>query len=388
MRAAPGAAGLTRLPSLTGTRFLAAFFVLGFHLAISGLFAPGPALDVLEAAFAQGAIGVSFFFVLSGFVLTWSARVGDTSPRFWRRRWAKIFPNHLVTWAVALVGLVATGRVVLADEALATFFLVQAWWPTERVFFGVNTVSWSLSAEAFFYLCFPALFLALRRLAPDRLWWVAGVAGLAVMAVPLAAQALPADLRYWFVFVFPLTRCLEFALGMLMARILREGRWSGPGVWPATALVAAAYVASKYLPVLFQPAAATVIPFALLITALAHRDVTGGAGFWRRRRVVWLGEISFAMYLVHQLVIRYAVKGLDATGSSTPKALAISLAVIAVSVALAALLYRWVEVPMMRRLGGSRPAATGRPTSARATVEQPYDAADQRDVAGLAVERR
>ena len=86
-----------RLPSLTGLRFAAAFLVFGFHAHIEGIVAAGATRDVMDWVFGPGAAGVSFFFVLSGFVLTWSVRPGETAWRFWRRRIAKIYPNHAVT---------------------------------------------------------------------------------------------------------------------------------------------------------------------------------------------------------------------------------------------------------------------------------------------------
>lgn len=52
-------------------------------------------------ALIVGRSALSFFFVLSGFVMTWSARPGDTATAFWRRRAAKIYPLHAVTWFAA-----------------------------------------------------------------------------------------------------------------------------------------------------------------------------------------------------------------------------------------------------------------------------------------------
>src|ERR687894_524914 len=69
--AAPGTSPGARLPSLTGLRFVAAFLVFGFHLHVAHLLDEGVAGTVMELVFGQGAVGVSFFFILSGFVLTW-----------------------------------------------------------------------------------------------------------------------------------------------------------------------------------------------------------------------------------------------------------------------------------------------------------------------------
>ncbi len=67
-----------------------------------GLLDTGTAGTVLEWVFSQGGGAFSFFFILSGFVLTWSLRPTDTAARFWQRRVARIYPNHAAIWLAAL----------------------------------------------------------------------------------------------------------------------------------------------------------------------------------------------------------------------------------------------------------------------------------------------
>ena len=89
------AARRPRLDSLTGLRWWAAFAVFLHHM--SNL-APMP----IEGVLRYGAYGVTFFFVLSGFVLTWSARPGTPASTFWWRRFARIYPSHIVALVLAL----------------------------------------------------------------------------------------------------------------------------------------------------------------------------------------------------------------------------------------------------------------------------------------------
>src|SRR5688500_12797828 len=80
----------SRLPSLTGARFIAAGLVFVFHATFAWPFASSGAQETSGLLFSQGGYtGVTFFFILSGFVLTWAVRPGDTTPRFWRRRFFK-----------------------------------------------------------------------------------------------------------------------------------------------------------------------------------------------------------------------------------------------------------------------------------------------------------
>ena len=360
--------GDRRLPSLTGLRFLAALAVFGFHVAVAD---PAAAAHGMPAAvqwlFRQGATGVSFFFILSGFVLCWSARPGQTMRRFWRRRAAKVYPNHFVGALVALGVAVLTGAALGAGVVVTNLLLVQAWVPEQKVYFGLNTPSWSLSCEAFFYLCFPLLLLAVDKL-PRRLLWPATWAALAaVCLMPVVALALPGDLRYWFVYVLPPVRMLEFLIGILLARIVRAGLWIRLGVWPAALMAVTGYFASAHLPGGFSYVAGTVIPLALLIPAVAVSDLRGTSSILRSRALIWLGEISFAFYLVHQLAIRFVDRAAGDRLWAHVHPLVAILLMLALSLLAAWGLYRLVEMPLMARLAGPR----GR---APAVAEQPVDA--------------
>src|SRR2546430_4023453 len=94
----------SRLPSLTGMRFVAAGLVFLFHSLWQNFFVSPDAQKTTFSLFFQGGwAGVSFFFVLSGFVLAWAARPTDTAAKFWRRRFFKIYPNHLLTFIAAAI---------------------------------------------------------------------------------------------------------------------------------------------------------------------------------------------------------------------------------------------------------------------------------------------
>jgi peptidoglycan/LPS O-acetylase OafA/YrhL len=340
----------SRLPSLTGLRFVAAFLVFGFHVHIERIVADGPVRTAMEWVFGPGAVGVSFFFVLSGFVLTWSTRPGDTARRFWWRRFARIWPDHAATWVVAMALAVIGGTSVAVSVWLPNILLLQAWSPNIDIFFGLNTVSWSLACEVFFYAMWPALYVVLRRLPVRALWPATAVALGLVWLVPVLAQALPAADRYWFIWVFPVTRLPEFAAGMLLARIVREGRWPAWfGLTPATVLAAVVYLTSHYLPDDFQIVAGTVIPLAFLVAAAAATDVAGGPSPWRSAVAVRLGELSYAFYLVHQLVLRLVVHKFGVEHNAVT-GLAVALFALVLALIASWILYEGVEKQALRIL--------------------------------------
>jgi peptidoglycan/LPS O-acetylase OafA/YrhL len=343
----------SRLPSLTGLRFVAAFLVFGFHVGVVGLVDTGAAGTATSFLFAQGAVGVSFFFILSGFVLTWSARTDDTVRRFWQRRFAKIYPNHLVTWVPALAVALVTGTGVTLTIALTNLLLVQAWIPDPRIYYGLNSVSWSLACEFFFYLLFPLLRRGLVRLS-GRALWPAAIGALAVVwLIPLAVQPIPDRYHYWAIWLFPVARLPEFVAGMVLARIVQEGRWIPFGVLPASLFAVVSYLASAWLPDDLRIVAGTAVPLALLIAAVGAADAAGRPTPWRSRWAVWLGEVSYAFYLVHLLVLRLFAK---AVGTSHSAIVEIGLVLVALAVAVLGswLLYICVERPGMRLLGPRR----------------------------------
>ena len=375
-----------RLPSLTGMRFLAALLVFLYHAADARVFADQKVSEGFSAAVGKaGTVGVSFFFVLSGFVLTWTARPDDTARRFWRRRVAKIFPNHLVTWAVVLILALLGGRVLDLGTALVNLLLLHAWAPGFEVLFSMNDVSWSLSCELFFYLAFPLLLPLIARIQPSRLWaWAGGVVA-AVVCVPLLAELLPGPAgldiySFWLVYALPPVRCLEFLLGILMARIVLTGRWVySVGLAPAGLLAVAGYLLALWVPQLYGVVAATVVPLALVVPAAAVADLEGRPSPFRGAAMVWLGEVSFAFYMLHRLVLTFGHQALGAERAwGTPAAIVLLVAALVIGLALAAALHKLVERPAMRLIAGTarRDTATAGPAAAGpATAPAPGPAA-------------
>ncbi len=363
----------SRLPSLTGMRFIAAAMVFLFHgVLYTGLFADPSAQSTLGSIVSGGGwTGVSFFFILSGFVLTWSARSSDTLGRFWRRRLCKIFPNHLVTAVVAyLLASVVLGT-ALPDSSWLNFLLLQSWVPDLGVIFTGNVVAWSLSCELLFYLVFPLLLPLFNRIAPERLWLWAGGFVAAILLVPTLAAAItpPAALsapmllpgiemtmwQQWFVALFPPVRMLEFLLGIVLARIVITGRRLPLSLGGAVALAIAAYALSPLVPGEYRVAATMVIPLGLVIAAGAKVDEVAQRSWLSSRGMVYLGEISFAVYMVHNLVLVYGHHLLGATTSwATPAALGVLALMLAATLVAAALLYTLVERPVMQYLANPR----------------------------------
>jgi peptidoglycan/LPS O-acetylase OafA/YrhL len=164
---------------LTSLRFFAALLVLAHHYF----------------GFMAGFSGVTFFYVLSGYILTvnYADRVGSWREvkLFWWKRFARIYPTHLLVLAAAIP--FGSSLSVLPINLL----LLHSWVPVQSVFFSFNGPSWSISNEAAFYGVFPWLVLLAT---PRRLLvWGAG----------LFTAALLINSPFFF-YVFPQQDCSSF----------------------------------------------------------------------------------------------------------------------------------------------------------------------------------
>lgn len=308
------------LAPLTSLRFFAAAAIVVYH---SNQHFKLPAPSTL-------ALGVSFFFVLSGFIL--AIVYGDLRQHkiseFYAARIARIWPLHvlvLLIWCVSMpLGVSST-----LDLALFNAALLHAWVPLNGYPFSFNSVSWSISAEMFFYAVFPLLMrvrsfaAAYGAVAAITAIYLFGASFVETPDSPLFGTPRTAHLYLQ----FPLVRLLEFCTGIAAAKYFLLG---GPPrfltnnatkVEIATLLATAVLVlASTNLAVagrnispgfaLWLSQAGLQWVFAGLIVVFAH-----GKGRVSRilsaRPLVILGEISFAAYMFHMLIVYLAARHLS-----------------------------------------------------------------------------
>lgn len=369
-----------QLPSLTGLRFIAAAMVFFFHSSMIPISLNPFADRHIANGFARlvsvaGSVGVSFFFVLSGFVLTWSARPRDTTAGFWRRRLLKIFPNHVATRARTVV--LFAGSAVPLKAWLANLLLVQSWFPDPAVHLSLNGPSWSLCCELLFYLLFPFLLRPVLRIKGGalRLWagmMVAGMLAVQLVAdllVPSSPRAAGYDVgawQFWFGYFFPPARMFEFVLGMILARLVLAGAVPRLPIVPAALPCVGGYAVALEVPFLYGLNLATIIPISLLICAVARADVDGLPTVLRGRAMQWLGALSFGFYLAQFIVLSFIRSTLM---HHHTYATALGVGTVAVeflgTLTVGWLLFVCVERPAMRRWaarGRKIPGARGHRT--------------------------
>lgn len=323
-----------RLPALTGLRFFLALWVILHHLTGLGgslepvaLWLPHPLYAFLRA----GYLAVATFFVLSGFVMARSYGAGAWPTGRLRSyaigRFARIYPVYALSLVLVAPFAIADhtpGKPgLVADYGL----LLQGW--TGRLPVGWNTPAWSLSCEVFFYCLFPLAAVVLRRIHP-------------------AVVALGACLLTRVLFVAgvhdewkPLVHLADFLMGIAASSAydLLRGRIAGQWLYkPAAALGALIIVWPEVLPGGIDLNSALRPLNGLLLIGFAL-----GSGHTARllstAPAVYLGKASYAMYILHVPLLWWMARW-----HYSP------LLSLAVLILVPALVYRFYEEPLNRRI--------------------------------------
>jgi peptidoglycan/LPS O-acetylase OafA/YrhL len=355
------------LHQLTGLRLFAALAVYFPHVA-----APAGSPDWLRALQRSGYAGVTFFFVLSGFVLALNYFDSVRTPRqvwsYTAARIARVYPLYLVALSWPAVHLWAAGT--LPEWHLAQKILgVQAWNPDLHVAFGFLGPAWSISVELFLYATLPLLVPVVRLLDRHVMALLTAIALVLVGLVVLAwlfdavgrgdlAPADPASAHRW-LYRTPLLRVGDFLVGILAARVfvrIRDRRANARlGAWLVPVAIAATFLLAAQ-PSLVNTAwswdAMYAVPAVTLILGLAMAPQSPVARLLSLRGVVFLGEASFAFYLCHIEVIRLVDAGSWKAGV-TPQTLVLEAVNLLFATAVAIGLHVGVERParsVVRRL--------------------------------------
>ena len=346
------------LPALTGVRALAAFMVLSLHAGQNF-----PNWLVNGALSSRGYLGVDLFFILSGFIIAHvymfdlvPVRARSLRVFLWHR-FIRLFPAHAAI-LIVLVGLIVVVRsagIELNEQQNWNyrdlhwhFLMMHAWGTTDLA--GWNTPSWSISAEWFAYLLFPAI-AAVTLALPRRM-------ALPLAFAPLLATAVAFHLHEWsvgsaWIGAPALLRVSsEFSCGVLLYRAVRVD-FGNLSSWLSDILtfgVLAALCAAAFL---------DANDFVLITLLAALIAGVSGQGFAVRavfgcRPVVWLGEISYSIYLVHfpvLLVLRHGVDHIVRVRLAESEATRLLLFAFSVAVVIgaASLSYYLVERPARRR---------------------------------------
>ena len=337
-----------QLDSLTGLRIFAAAWVMLLHFR-HVTETETWRFPLVERFIMQGQYGVDLFFVLSGFILSHvyfeQLRTRLCWPdfrSFINFRFARLYPVHLVTF-LAMVALFVAEILFFEESSanseryspavfISTLTMTHAWW---GVIVTPNMPAWSISAEWFAYLLFPVLCLIIARLRVAPLVFVVVGLGLAVVWREAMDHHL---IRVMAGFLVGMATYQMYHHSSKLARVPFLGTvivtlivlWATLGNPPRLEI-------------------GIVLFAALVLTLASERD-------WLCRvlslkAVVYLGEVSYAVYMVHWVVRVIVRTAAERTSILEYIPLGLMVAVyVTVSMLAAVLLYHLVERPWRRRL--------------------------------------
>ncbi|PKQ31407.1 MAG: acyltransferase [Actinobacteria bacterium HGW-Actinobacteria-2] len=389
----------TQIRQLTGVRAVAALWVLSFHFRPE-IVQSWPALGIFAPLMNVGHLGVDLFFVLSGYILAVTHM--DTISKPWSMKSAlgflwlrisRVWPAatfSLLIWAVYLAARAVAGSPDAAAglnpaRLLQHVLLIQAWSTDHHDW---NPVDWSVSAEWMAYIFFAVTVSVFAGLARNtkpltRL----GLAGLALIPIVAFGVSLQdgSDLLWNGEDLIPgavaLRVLTEFSAGVLLSTITSSLAQRRAAKLPLATIVLTLAVAALYLLARFDyrpdyrfgkdwiingtrlwgpSESAVIIPLlALLILTLAACPRDPLARWLSTRPLVWLGKVSFSIYLVHWLALDLlrrivGVMGIPATANLTYQVMTVTA--VAAAIVAGWLLWRFVEEPSRRTLRQFLPA--------------------------------
>lgn len=292
---------------LTSLRFIFAVMVLLHHLMPS-----------VHYFFYEGFVGVSFFFILSGFILSHSYKrkfleVNYSKRDFYYSRIARIYPLHLLTLGISVffVGFTFTFDYFL--KFILNFTLLQSFVPFPDFYFSFNAVSWSISDEMFFYLLFPfiIIFINKNKLIPKI------SISIFVILVLMLNVFLPESSKHAILYINPFLRIFDFILGIILYDIWEKNKDNVFFQKKATVfeimvvlLFLLFYTLSVHIPLGYRYSIYYWPIISLLLFIFAFSK-----GFLSKvlsnNIFVVLGNSSFALYMIHL----YGIKIIYALGS-------------------------------------------------------------------------
>lgn len=305
---------------LTSLRFLFAILIFLHH------YPKGE-----HSVFPEGYLGVSFFFILSGFVLTlgYQERLFDRKidyTSFVKARIAKLYPIHLLCFVGAAVLMIFSLGYKNILPAISNLLLLQSWIPQQSYYFSFNAVSWCLSDEMFFYFVFPFM---LAFIAKTKRTTIFSLFILVFCLYLLLIQVVPEPYLHAVFYINPLVRSFDFCVGILLCflfRFIQKKReqkikkitgLQSTGLEILVILLAVLFVYySSTVPQVYRYAVYYWIPMSCIILLFSILRESNGlvTQILSNKYLVIAGNASFCFYMIHTLVIQACQVILKKTG--------------------------------------------------------------------------
>ncbi len=343
------------LQSLAISRFIAALIVVISHFMQFGLL---PRNDLFLSKFHGGGVAVTYFFVLSGFILAhnYSKKIYDFDYRsYYISRISRIFPLLVISVAICGFTVIALGEVDNPDQiaftplslsagivaSISQISGISAWLPFSAIQAVLNAPSWSVGCEVFFYFLFPFI-----------LKLVYGSYSIKTRVAYITLNLACITALFYFTWSdesnrasllldrFPLFHVLEFTLGVVTCRFAQDHPLTKGKKWKLLSvflmfLLIIFFLETRYSFLVLAPI------YSLIIYILSTKDSRDSDGFFLRTLVL-LGNSSYSLYLLHWVIGIVLLLYADS--------LPVKLICLPVTLLISVLSFRFIENPAKNRM--------------------------------------
>ena len=343
---------------LTSLRFFAAAIVVISHLGYD---------------YHLGGMGVTFFFILSGFILSYNyadkliAWSSGEIVRMWISRLSRIFPVHIFMFLLSIPLTYIYSRDYSLTDTLSNILLLQSWYPNGQGAFSFNGVSWTLSCELFFYITLPFILLISSKKAL-KLSTISLIVYMIIIMLFIWITSISAGMdmpeysfKWWVYVISPYLRWMDFFLGIVLGFLFlkRKNRYDinyhitgGFEVCSITIMLISYFAFLKFdvpfkwnYSAYFDPIFSIVIYIFAMQRGMLSKILSNKA-------YTYLGKISFSIYMTHQVLMFYwnryiyNLNCIATTKEEILNQLAYAFSVLAIS----SLTYHFIENPARKAI--------------------------------------
>jgi len=342
-----------RIEQLTFTRFLAAISIVIYHYA-KHVFPFNH--NSVEFIFRQANIGVSYFFILSGFVMiiAYKNKGKIEFRKFIKRRFARVYPVFFLAIIILLIYYTILGKPIDYKGLLLNITIIQSWVPGKALSF--NTPGWSLSVEMFFYLCFPFLFnhfykkYTFKKLIfPVLVLFIVSQIVLHLLRYSSFYDGYPSN-SHDLTFFFPLMHLSEFLIGNLAGLFfIREIKVKNYDLQITGLLIVILILLKFNIGINFHNGMMGFLFIPLIILISANNGYLTKVS--NNKFLVFLGELSYSIYILQKPVYTW-INGIMKY-FNIYNAVAIFYTSLIALLLFAAISYKFFEIPLRKMINKS-----------------------------------
>lgn len=292
---------MKEISALTSLRFFAAFYVFLFHIHIRWNITHNIYIsNILNC----GAVGMSIFFILSGYILSYRY---DKEPqemdlkRYYQNRFARIYPIYFTAALITTPWIGSSNLAIIVFLLFTNILMIQAWFP--QLFHFWNCAgSWSLSAEAFFYGAFPFLRRIIKNLSFKNLAIFTGLTCLSSITPGISTILFTQTFEAYY--SLPIYRIPEFIFGICIFELSRNIKSSNYDT-PITLITITTFFYLSFSNAhIYITHNWIIVPTIGVVIIFLEKSNSGLIfKFFRSKIFNWLGKISYCFYSFQALLI-------------------------------------------------------------------------------------